>query len=85
MTNLKKYVEDKNRILKLFGDELEMPVLNQHPDIREAKCDAVLDYLESDLSPENLHCDGEISGTAAKAKAKFLMAVKAELIELINA
>ncbi len=37
------------------------------------------DRIDGDLSPENLHCDGEISASAARAKARKL---NAELREL---
>jgi hypothetical protein len=39
---------------------------------------AVIDCLESDLSPENLTCDGELSDAQVKIKAKFLNAALAE-------
>lgn len=35
--------------------------------------------LEGDLSPENLHCDGEISRAEAQRKYDFYMKVHAEL------
>jgi hypothetical protein len=37
--------------------------------------------IESALSPENLHCDGEISRTAAKAKERKLLAQQKALIK----
>jgi|AntRauTorcE11897_2_1112592.scaffolds.fasta_scaffold00114_54 hypothetical protein len=35
--------------------------------------------VENDLSPENLHCDGEISNAEANRMYNFLQAVQAQL------
>lgn len=40
---------------------------------------ARLQQIECELSPENLHCDGEISLTAARRKAGLLNAEKRQL------
>ena len=40
---------------------------------------ASLISLDSDLSPENLHCDGEITARQAQAKYKMYSRVVAEL------
>lgn len=37
--------------------------------------------IENALSPENLHCDGEISVTAARAKERKLLAQQKALIK----
>ena len=73
--SLKKYVEHMNFWYWLnYGgdgksDHYEYPVKSQ------ATADAVFKELESDLSPENLHCDGEISNEKANAKLKKLLAI----------
>jgi hypothetical protein len=40
-----------------------------------------LQRVECDLSPENLHCDGEISVTAARAKERILLAERRQLVK----
>lgn len=42
---------------------------------------ADLQQVECELSPENLHCDGEISASAANKKFKKLKAKQKQLIE----
>ena len=41
----------------------------------------VVDHISGDLSPENLHCDGEISPAQAARKAQALHAAYDELRE----
>jgi hypothetical protein len=38
--------------------------------------------LESDLSPENLTCDGEVRGSALQQKARFLNRAAEELLSI---
>ena len=65
MQALKDYVDQKNRWGKLFGSK---PLdLNSAPDRR-----AIAQSIDADLSPENLHCDGEISPAQARAKYRQL-------------
>ncbi len=45
----------------------------------QAEVDTWREQIETDLSPENLTCDGEISGAAVRRK---LNGLKAELKEL---
>ncbi len=47
--------------------------------ITQAEVDTGRNQIETDLSPENLSCDGEISGAAVRRK---LNGLKAELKEL---
>lgn len=54
---------------------MEMPT-------NEATARIFIECLESDLSPENLHCDGEISQSEAQQKYYYYMGVKGDL-ELI--
>lgn len=72
--SLKKYVEHMNYWYSLeHGDDesnhYEYPVRSQ------ATADAIFKELEQDLSPECLHCDGEISVEKANAKLKKLLAI----------
>lgn len=41
--------------------------------------DNLIDRLEGELSPENLHCDGEISNAEAQKKYVFFKRVEREL------
>jgi len=67
--SLAQYIAHKNLMNKLFGSK---PIID--PDnITPTQARRLLDSIESDLSPENLCCDGEISATEARRKAKFLM------------
>lgn len=47
-----------------------------------AQCSSILQMVDNDLSPENLTCDGELSGMVLARKARFLMRVRCELVEL---
>jgi len=42
----------------------------------------IFDSLDGDLSPENLHCDGEISRAAAGRKAKLFYGAAKELMDM---
>ena len=74
MQNLEQYVEAKNKWNAIFGDTnpIRFP-LNQ------AQVNALMSSIGSELSPENLHCDGEASITHVRKKAKFLDRVQTEL------
>ena len=50
----------------------------------EEKILAELRSIENQLSPENLHCDGEISLAEARAKGRKLEARKAELVKKLG-
>lgn len=71
---LSQYVERKN-YLRGFFKKAPFDVANlSQADIAELK-----DDLQCDLSPENLHCDGEISRAQAQAKLRFYKQVEREL------
>ena len=74
MQNLEQYVEAKNKWNAIFGDTnpIRFP-LNQ------AQVNALMSSIGSELSPENLHCDGEASLTHVRAKAKQLNLVSKQL------
>lgn len=47
----------------------------------EAEIIRDLRWVDSALSPENLHCDGEISRSAARAKERKLNAQRRALVK----
>lgn len=70
MNALESYVERKNVFRTAFGDDpIAIPRANSHPVKRLEKAKVIFEMLACDLSPENLHCDGEISNAAARKKA----------------
>jgi hypothetical protein len=73
MKNLEAHIEDRNRWNALFKKEPMTFPLTQEDVIDLAQ------GIDCDLSPENLHCDGEISHQAAQAKYNVLTATLREL------
>lgn len=70
MKNLNAYLERVNKFNSIFGiPELVVGKDNQR----------IADKLDSDLSPENLTCDGELSRSAVQAKYKLYTAAAREL------
>lgn len=64
-----KYIDEKNMWARITKQSLIVFPLTQE------NVDHLVDRLGSDLSPENLHCDGEISVSAARARGRKLMGV----------
>jgi uncharacterized protein YqfA (UPF0365 family) len=75
MKNLKTYVEQINGWSAIFGSRA-LDLSNDMDRIQIAQ------RIDSDLSPENLHCDGEISQAQAMKKLRNLNKVAAELLKL---
>ena len=75
MQALINYVEDKNKWNAIFG----MAPMDINNDMDRVK---IAQTLDSDLSPENLHCDGEISQAQAMKKYRVLSKVAEQLIKL---
>ena len=73
MKNLKAYVESKNQWNAIFGTPAMTFPLSQ------ANANDLMNSIGSELSPENLHCDGEASITHVRKKAKYLNTVQREL------
>lgn len=72
MRTLLAYVEQKNRwnaIFKARQFDINDPLDRQ----------AIADMISSDLSPENLTCDGELSRAKVAAKHRQLVATAREL------
>jgi len=73
MRNLNKFIDDNNRWMAIFGKPARTFPLTQ------SDVDDILNTLDSNLSPENLHCDGEISVAEANRKYRFYAQVAREL------
>ena len=73
MKNLEAYLEQKNRWNAIFGTAPMTFPLSQ------ANANDLMNSIGSELSPENLHCDGEASITHVRKKAKYLNTVQREL------
>ena len=70
---LNEYVEQMNRWNSIFGtDAMDFP-------LRQQNANDLMSKIAGELSPENLHCDGEISPAQARNKYNYLISVKAEL------
>jgi len=76
MQALNKYVEDKNTWQILFSGAKLLTL-----DTASGR-KAIAEQLDSDLSPENLHCDGEISQAQAMKKYRALSKAAEQLIKL---
>ena len=75
MQALKNYVEEKNRWSAIFGHSgLTLDTVAGRKEVAE--------QLDCDLSPENLHCDGEITQAQAMKKFRSLSKVAEQLIKL---
>ena len=75
MSALKKYLDRKNAYATIFGAKaltLDSAVDRQ----------AVADSIDSDLSPENLTCDGELPRSLVQARYKELTNSARELQKL---
>lgn len=65
---LKNFIDNRNRFEAIFNGETKLM-----PKTRE-ECEYWFNILSGELSPENLHCDGEISASAARKKYNHFMA-----------
>jgi hypothetical protein len=72
ISTLEQYVDQKNRWGAIFGSK-PLSLLNSQD--RQA----IADSLDSDLSPENVSCDGEIQGRALIQKRNYLIRAAREL------
>ena len=73
MKNLQAYIDQKNTWNAIFGQAPMTFPLSQ------TDADKIASTLDSDLSPENLHCDGDISRTQAQNKYNYYGRVIKEL------
>lgn len=79
MQNLNKFIKDQNAWTAFFGSA---PVTFP---LTQAAADQVARTLDAKLSPENLHCDGEITIAEAERKYRYLSTVARELEAYCNA
>jgi len=69
---IERYVELKNMWTIMLGDTpLSL--------LKAGDRQAIADMIYSDLSPENLTCDGELGGPAVQARYKSLIRAAQEL------
>ena len=74
MKALTAYVEQQNSWNKIFGK----PAMNIQG-LTQKEVDSIARSIDTGLSPENLHCDGEISASQARAKYNNYMRIIADL------
>ena len=73
MKNLQTYIDQKNAWGNIFNKPgIAFP-------LSQSQVDGLARSLDGDLSPENLHCDGEISATQAQNKYNYYGRVIKEL------
>jgi len=75
MKTLKAYVDRANQWGAIFNSK---PLDLNDPSDRQR----IASKIDSDLSPENLTCDGELSQSQVRAKYKELTTAANELIKL---
>jgi hypothetical protein len=72
-TSLDQFVARENQFARIFG--------NRTLSIRNAQDRrTIAELIDSRLSPENLHCDGEISAAEARRKYQFLAQAARQLM-----
>ena len=73
MKNLNAYIDNRNTWNSIFGTApMTFP-------LTQSNVDSIASSLDGDLSPENLHCDGEISAREAQKKYNYYGRVIQEL------
>jgi hypothetical protein len=77
MENLRKYLDKKNIVSRLWGHHFYNINRLTESDIKELN-----EMIETELSPEIISCDGERSGVQIAETKAYLQAVQNELIEL---
>jgi len=71
--NLDEYIDRANRWGAIFNQAgIKFP-------LQQSDVDTIVSRLNGDLSPENLHCDGEIPASEARRKYQFFKTVAQEL------
>ena len=74
-TSLEAFIERENQFAKIFGHaKLKIS------DAQDRK--TIAELIDSRLSPENLHCDGEISASEARRKYEFLAQAARQLMAI---
>jgi len=71
-SSIQKYVDNINIWRDIMGKE-SLSLLNSKD------CQMIADILESDMSPENITCDGEIRGAQVQQKLNYYTRCAKEL------
>jgi len=74
MKMLTKFLEQENQMRSWFNK----PALDINA-LTQADATALYQKLDGNMSPENLHCDGEISAAEARRRAKMFTGAAADL------
>ena len=74
MKELNEFVARENKWAQIFGNTVEIKTAKGRKD--------VAGRIDCALSPENLHCDGEISAAEANRKFRFLTRAAEQLMKL---
>ena len=74
MKNLQDYIDRRNQWNSFFPNSKTITF-----PLDQKTVDSLARSLDGDLSPENLHCDGEISATQAQNKYNYYGKVIKEL------
>jgi hypothetical protein len=74
MKNLQDYIDNRNSWNSFFPNSTTITF-----PLSQKNVDDLAGSLDSDLSPENLHCDGEISQAEAQRKYNYYGKVIKEL------
>jgi hypothetical protein len=75
IATLEQYVEQKNKWRAIFNQK-PLSLLNGKD--RQA----IANSIDSELSPENLTCDGELRGSAVQQKFRYLTRCAEELLSI---
>jgi hypothetical protein len=75
IATIEQYVEQKNKWRAIFNQK-PLSLLNKQD--RQA----IANSIDSELSPENLTCDGELRGSAVQQKFRYLTRAAEELISI---
>jgi len=75
ISNLEQYVEQKNKWRSIFNQK-PLSLLNKQD--RQT----IANSIDSELSPENLTCDGELRGAQVQQKFRYLTRAAEELLSI---
>jgi len=76
---LQTFIDQENWTRSFFNKD---PISMDVRALDQAQADDLFQSLDAKMSPENLHCDGEISAAQARKKAKLFNAAFEDLKRL---
>ncbi len=79
MRALTTFIDNKNRYASLFRGQRTEPVYEVQTAAGRKR---VAEMIDSDLSPENLSCDGELPRTEVNRRYRELTAAAKDLVKL---